>query len=310
MSGARILLTGASGFVGSYVLRQFVESGTEVMAVVRRPGQAWRIAEQLPRVEVLECGLDDVPALERGIAAYRPTHVVHLAWSGVLGKDRNDPTQHVNVFYTMRLLEISLKAGARHFIGLGSQAEYGPCQARIDENTPTSPTTMYGASKLAACILAARLCELSNARFAWLRLFSSYGPRDNPEWMIPYLALKLLHRERPAVTPAEQRWDYIYIEDAAAAIVACALSESAHGIFNLGSGSAPRLRDIIERVRDAVDPSLPVGFGEVAYRPDQVMHLEADIRRLTDATGWSPRVDISEGISRTVEWYRKHDAAH
>jgi len=307
----KVLLTGASGFVGSNVLRQLVaRPGDEVAALLRHPEEAWRIREELPKVHVVRAGLDDGEALEKGIASFAPSHVIHLAWAGVFGKDRNDASQYANVHRSMRLLDVALRSGARHFIGLGSQAEYGPCQARIDESTPTAPTTMYGAAKLATCIMASRLCELSGARFAWLRLFSSYGPQDSPEWMIPYLALKLLHRERPAVTAAEQRWDYVYVEDAAAGIVAVARSDSAHGIFNLGSGTAPRLRDIIERVRDTIDPALAIGFGEVAYRPDQVMHLEADITRLTRATGWRPQVDLAEGTRRTVDWYRKHDAGH
>jgi len=308
---ARILLSGAAGFIGAGVLRQLVaEGGVEVAAIVRNPESAWRASDELARVRVLRVDLADGGALEKAVRSFAPTHLLHLAWSGVLGKDRNDAAQHVNVFHSIRLLEIALAAGAKHFIGLGSQAEYGPCQARIDESTATSPTTMYGAAKLATSLMAGRLCELAGARFAWLRLFSSYGPRDNPEWMIPYLALSLLRGERPAVTAAEQRWDYIYVDDAAAAIVAVARSDAASGAFNLGSGSAPRLRDIIEKVRDAIDPALPIGFGEVPYRPDQVMHLEADIGRLTKATGWRPKVDLAEGIARTVDWYRTHDAGH
>lgn len=307
----KVLLTGASGFVGSYVLRQLLATpGAQVAALVRDPESAWRIRGELARVQVLRAGLEDGEALRESIEAFRPSHVVHLAWSGVLGRNRNDAAQHLNVFHSMRLLELSLQAGARHFVGLGSQAEYGACQSRIDESAPTAPTTMYGAAKLATCLMASRLCEPSGARFAWLRLFSSYGPRDDPQWMIPYLTLKLLHRERPAVTPAEQRWDYLYVEDAAAAIAAVAASDVASGLFNLGSGTAPRLRDIIETVRDAIDPALPVGFGELPYRADQVMHLEADIARLTRATAWRPKVGLPEGIQRTVEWYRKHDAGH
>jgi UDP-glucose 4-epimerase len=307
----KVLLTGASGFVGSYVLRQLIATpGVEVAALVRDPQSAWRIRDALAAVRVISGGLEDADRLEDALASFRPSHVVHLAWAGVLGRDRNDAAQHVNVFHSMRLLELALRHGARHFVGLGSQAEYGPCQARIDESTPTAPTTIYGAAKLSTCLMAARLCELSGARFAWLRLFSSYGPADSPEWMIPYLTLKLLRRERPAVTAAEQLWDYIFVEDAAAAIVAAARADGAHGVFNLGSGIAPRLRDIIEMVRDEIDPALPVGFGEVAYRPDQVMHLEADIGRLTRATAWRPKVPLAEGIKRTVAWYRTHDAGH
>jgi UDP-glucose 4-epimerase len=302
----KVLLTGASGFIGSYVLRRLLADGVEVGALLREPGKAWRIANDLARVRVFPAGLEDERRVDRALAEFQPTHVVHLAWSGVLGKNRNDAAQYQNAFLSMGLLDKAIENGARHFIGLGSQAEYGPCQARIDETTRTSPTTLYGAAKLSTCLMAERLCELSDVRFAWLRLFSSYGPQDSPEWLIPYLTLKLLNRERPSVTAAEQRWDYVYVDDAAAAIVDVAKAGTARGVFNLGSGSAPRLRDIIEGVRDAIDPSLPIGFGEVPYRPDQVMHLEADITRLAQATGWRPRVELPEGISRTVDWYRTH----
>jgi UDP-glucose 4-epimerase len=306
----RVLLTGASGFVGSYVLRELLRrESAEVTALVRDPGAAWRIRDDLSAVNVVRMALEDA-GLAKMIRSLAPTHVIHLAWSGVLGKNRNDPAQHENVSSSMRLLALSLEAGAKHFIGLGSQAEYGLCKLRVDEATPTAPTTMYGAAKLATCLMASRLCQIYEARFAWLRLFSAYGPRDHPDWMIPYLTLKLLHGEKPSLTKAEQRWDYLYVEDAAAAIVAAAANDQACGIFNLGSGSAPRLRDIIEKVRDAIDAALPIGFGEVPYRPDQIMHLEADIAKLRCATGWQPKVDAAEGINRTVDWYRKHDDAH
>lgn len=304
----KILLTGASGFLGSCVLRQLLEMpGVEVAALVRRPGDAWRIREPLQRIRVIPFGLDDGMALAQAVASFRPSHVIHLAWSGVAGRNRNDAAQHVNVFETLRLLDLALGAGASVFVGLGSQAEYGPCRSRIDESTPVHPTTMYGTAKLATALLAERLCTLSGARFAWLRLFSSYGPRDHPEWMLPYLIGELLERRRPAVTAAEQRWDYLFVDDAAAAVVAAARSDSAQGVFNLGSGAAHPLRRIIEMARDEIDPDLPIGFGEVPYRPDQVMHLEADVSRLAAATGWRPKVDLGEGIRRTVHWHRHGD---
>jgi nucleoside-diphosphate-sugar epimerase len=88
------------------------------------------------------------------------------------------------------------------------------------------------------------------------------------------------------------------------------LESEAAGVFNLGSGKPCVLRDFILKVRDSIDPALPLGFGEVAYRCDQVMNLTADIGRLKAATGWSPEVSLTEGIRRTVEWYREQGATH
>ena len=136
-----------------------------------------------------------------------------------------------------------------------------------------------------------------------MRLFSSYGPGDDPSWLIPSLILKLLADERPALTAGEQKWDYIYAADAAEAILQTAVSPNAEGIFNLGSGQARPLREIIETVRDLVRPGAPLGFGEVPYRPDQVMFLEANIDRLKRLADWSPRTLLAEGLRRTVVFY-------
>lgn len=306
----KVMLTGASGFLGSYVLRRLVQGGdADVLALLRDPESAWRAADVMARANVLRADLGDEDTYSRAVREFAPTHLVHLAWEGVAGSSRNDRAQWRNLERTLRLLEHALDAGAAHFVGLGSQAEYGPCARRIDESQATRPTTLYGAAKLATCILAERMCAAAGARFAWLRLFSSYGPMDNPDWMIPYLARALLRGERPQVTRAEQRWDYVYVEDAAGAVEAVARNPQARGVFNLGSGTAPSLRDVIETIRGEIDPGAPIGYGEVPYRPDQVMHLEADIARLTGATGWKPRMPLAEGIRRTVDWYRQNAAA-
>jgi UDP-glucose 4-epimerase len=197
------------------------------------------------------------------------------------------------------------RVGAKTWLGLGSQAEYGPCQEIISENYTPRPTTLYGVSKLTTQMLGERLCQEYGIRFAWLRLFSSYGPKDNPDWLIPYLIRSLMQNEIPKLTAAEQLWDYIYAEDVASAIRAVLESNSANGVFNLGSGNAYMLKNIIEMIRDYVAPGTPLGFGQIGYRLDQVMHLQADISKLNLATGWLPQVEIERGIKETIAWYTR-----
>ena len=144
----------------------------------------------------------------------------------------------------------------------------------------------------------------SSRTFTWLRLFSCYGPDDNPLWLVPYLIARLLRGERPRLTAAEQVWDYLYVDDVATAVIG-ALDTGACGIFNLGSGEARPLREIIVKIRDAIDPALALGFGEVPYRPDQVMHLEADIGAFSAATGWRPTISLDQGIGATTAWHRE-----
>ena len=300
----RIFLTGASGFVGSFFLRNLLRSGDHQVAIIlRNPESAWRIQDVMIGATLIRGELNNLRDIESQVRDFQPTAFVHLAWDGVSGKDRNASSQWRNIPATLELVEMASRVGAKHWIGLGSQAEYGPCQDKINETTETKPTTLYGVSKLAACTLSERLCQELGIRHAWLRLFSSYGPSDHPDWLIPYLAKALLAGEKPSLTAAEQLWDYINVEDVAAAILAVLDTHEAVGIFNLGSGQTLKLRSLIEKIRDLINPSLPLGFGDVPYRPDQVMHLEADIARLTRLAGWLPKVDIDSGIRATIDWY-------
>ena len=300
----RVILTGATGFLGSHVVRCLLNHGCSVAVVQRPQSDPWRLSGVLPHLRVIGADLESISAVTNEILAFRPDVVVHLAWYGVGNEYRNDPHQVRNIQLSLALLEVAHRAGCSAWVGLGSQAEYGIQDRIISEDSPTHPVTLYGAAKLAACLLAQRLCELHGMRFVWLRLFSAYGAADNPSWMIPYVILTLLRGNRPALTAGVQRWDYLFAEDAAEAIYRASTAPSVQGIFNLGSGQAHTVRSIAERIRDEIDPRLPLGFGEKPYGPGQIMHLQADISRLRLAIGWSPTVGHDEGIPRTVEWFR------
>lgn len=300
----RIFVTGASGFVGAAVVRQLVAEGRQVAVLLRTSSNPWRISNLLSQVQLIQGELSHLDAVADQLRAFAPQAVAHMAWEGVKGSDRNNPIQLGNVQATFTLYQLAQRVGATYMVGLGSQAEYGPCAGRIHESTPTRPTTVYGATKLCTGLALDRLASAGGLPFGWLRLFSTYGPADDPSWLIPYVTLQLLQGKRPALTAAEQIWDYLHVDDVAAAVVA-AIDHQACGLYNLGSGRALPLRQIITSVRDQTNPALPLGFGEVPYRPDQVMHLEADISALTKATGWHPKVNMEAGICSTVNWYRK-----
>ena len=299
----RALLTGAAGFVGSAVLRRMVDQGRAVAVLLRGTTDTHRIDGLLAHATVIRGDLGRLDDVRDAVVAFAPECVVHLAWQGVLGGDRNSVVQLENIPAALALHLLAAAVGCRRFVGMGSQAEYGPQAGRIAEDTPTRPTTLYGAAKLATGIVLERAAATRGDSCAWLRLFSSYGPGDDPSWLIPYVVDRLLAGERPSLTAAEQVWDYVHVDDAAAAVTAMADVDAA-GVFNLGSGVATPLREIITTVRDAVDPSLPLGFGELPYRPDQVMHLEADVSRLSHATGWAPAIPLADGLRGVVAHHR------
>lgn len=302
----KIFITGASGFIGSFLFKSLLRKGSyKIALLLREPEKAWRIQEDINHADLVIKGeLETSETYKDSILDFQPDVVVHLAWKGVGNADRNSFYQWENVPEMYELMNVAHDSGAHTFIGLGSQAEYGPLNARISEGSITEPTTIYGASKLAACNYGRILAHSLGMRFGWLRLFSSYGPMDQPGWLLPYLINTFLRSESPNVTSAEQRWDYIYVQDVVDAIISLIESPKADGVFNLGSGEAHQLRSIIEMARDLVNPSLPINFGAIPYRADQVMHLEADISKLSLATGWSPKVSLEEGLGNAVAWWK------
>jgi len=301
----RALVTGATGFVGSYLVELLVRQGHTVAVLRRESTRPWRIAEVLPRVTSILSDWEHPAAAAAEITRFAPDTVFHAGWYGVAGAYRNDPEQIThNVQSTAALVSLAAEAGCQAFVALGSQAEYGPQNRILTESDPTQPTSTYGVAKLCALQASRRLARQTGMRFAWIRIFSLYGPRDNPDYMIPTLVEKLLRREKPPLTAGEQLWDYLYVQDAAEAIAGVAQTSEAEGIFNLGSGRAETIRQTVEQIRDLIDPALPLGFAEVPYRPDQVMHLQADISRLSAATDWTPRTTLADGLAQTIEWHR------
>lgn len=299
------LVTGASGFLGSALVRHLLSRGHEVAVLLRPGGTPVRLRDCLDQVRPVYGDLENTELLRQAIQHQPIDAVVHLAWFGVTAEFRHSPQQiSQNLVGTLAIWEAARAAGCRVWVGLGSQAEYGPCSGILREDMFPKPATAYGVAKLAAGMSTAKMSELAHIRHVWLRLLSAYGPGDDVRHMLPSVILDLLARKKPALTLGEQVWDYLYVEDAAQAISAV-LEQEVTGVFNLGSGTTDTIRDIVEQIRNMIDPSLPVGFGEVPYRSDQVMHLEADISRLTTATGWRPATSLERGLKQTIEWYRE-----
>lgn len=302
----RVLLTGATGFLGSHVLARLRAADTPVAVLLRPGSDAWRVQELLPGVVQIHGDLGNLRPIEDKVKEFAPTTIIHLAWHGVSNRLRNDPTQFDrNLPCVSALVQLARRVGCQTWIGLGSQAEYGPCDHPITEDTPTCPTSLYGTAKLCAGLIARDLCAQYGIRFVWLRLFSAYGPKDDPGWLIPSVILKLLRGECPPLTEGIQKWDYLHATDVAEAVYVAA-ARDIRVVFNLGSGQAVTVRSIAERIRDLIDPSLPLGVGQVPYRADQVMHLQTDITRFQSATGWLPRVSLDDGLKETVSWFREN----
>ncbi len=300
----KCFVTGATGFVGSHVVRMLVESKIPTAVLVRSKASCHKLVPLLSDVEVFCGDMHDESVLSGALQGFLPDTILHLGWTGVASGNRNETLQLCNLQTSIKLVQLAKNLGVSTIVALGSQAEYGPKESAIDEHSACAPITLYGAVKLASSTIGIQLCKLNEIRFVWLRLFSCFGPGDHSGAMIPSLIATLLAGEKPSLTSARQNWDYLYVEDAARAVIHSALDSKLEGIFNLGSGNAVELRQIIECIRDQIDSSLPLGFGEMEQNRDAPKHLEANIGKLV-ASGWKPDTSLLEGIKTTIEWVKK-----
>ncbi len=296
------VVTGPTGAVGTALCKLLAEEQIKVYAVVHPESKRAEHLKTIDGVRIIPCDAAELSQL----SDIEADAFFHLAWAKTTGQGRNDmPAQIDNIRYTIDAVHAASRLGCKVFVGAGSQAEYGRVDHALTPYTPCFPENGYGMAKLCAGQMSRIECEKLGIDHIWPRILSVYGPHDGENAMIPQVIRKLLSGEKPALTAGEQIWDYLYAGDAAEALYRLALMGKAGRIYPLGSGHAQPLRAYIEALRDAVDPSLPLGFGEVSYGEKQVMHLEADIDALQRDTGFEPETDFAVGSRKTIDWVRE-----
>ena len=302
-------MTGATGFLGANIARALIEGGHECGALARNESGAARLAALAPQAAVYYGDLFGSDSCHEALARFRPDALIHCAWRGVTGAERNDLGQLDNIVASAALAQAAINCGARILIGVGSQAEYGARASAVGEDDPTTPETLYGVAKLATAGAFMALARMEGVRAAWGRVFSLYGPGQDGPWLVPSLMRAFAVGDPLELTKCEQIWEFTHVRDAARGFVSLLESAEAKGAFNVASGAPMRLRDAVLLLRDLVAPGVEPQFGRAPYRPDQVMHLEAKIDRIRAVTGWAPETDLKEGFAETVAAYSQRRKA-
>jgi nucleoside-diphosphate-sugar epimerase len=252
----KAIITGATGFLGFSFLKELIHNKIYVYALCRKNSSRISRLNNLPNVTMIEADLnclDDVNGLEECDTFY------HLAWEG----ERNDfEKQYRNVEMAVNCLKLSSKLGCKRFICTGSQAEYGSTNELITEETPLKPTTAYGACKAAAYYLTSDLAKRLKTEHVWARVFSAYGPNDNPNSLIPYLIENLqLKNEATLQTDGEHIWNYLYEEDVARALRLLGQNEGISGTYNVASCESKPLKEYVEALHKVINADSVVRYG-------------------------------------------------
>ena len=293
-----IIVTGATGAVGSAVVRRAIAKGKDVTCIVHRNSKRLGNLPQSDRVHIVECDLHDYKTLSLD-GQYNA--FIHLSWEKTFGASRDDAeVQTRNIQYTLDAVQLAHRSGCSVFVGAGSQAEYGVQSVDLTPDLPVKPESGYGIAKYAAGKLSAMLCGNFGMRQCWVRILSVYGPNDGANSLISYLIREFKAGNSPQLTKCEQMWDYLYADDAADAILAVAEKGKDGKAYPLGSGCGRRLSEYVEDIRNAINPTIEAQFGAKDYYPHQPMHMVADITELSLDTGWRASISFEEGIARLI----------
>lgn len=298
LGGARVLVTGASGLIGSHVLPILERESADVVAVSRAPrsdegGAEWR-----------RCDFSQAGAAATMVTSVGPEVIIHLAGAvrGERALDAVAPTLQTNLVATVELLEAATRVGAQRIVLSGSLLEEpagsGP------QAVPSSP---YGASRWAAGAYARMFHTLFDSPVVILRPSFAYGPGQEPTKLISHVITSLLGGGSPHLSSGERFLDCVYAEDVAQACVDAASAAAVEGrTIDIGTGVLTSVREIVESIVEALGPTegRPV-FGALAVRPLE-QSVEVDVDETARVLGWRAATGLEEGLRRTVAWFRDH----
>ena len=278
--------------------------GDAVTALIMENSPIRHRIEGLENVTIVEGDLGDWETLAESLPS-EPTAFFHLAWAGVSPEGRNSvEVQLPNIELCLNAARLAHKIGAQRFILPGSTTEY-PYSDIINEQALPCPLNAYGAAKVSARFLCQSLCESLGLPYIYMVITGVYSADRVDNNVIYYTIASLLEGKRPAFTALSQLWDYVHIDDVMLAMKLIAQKGKAGAFYVIGHGDNWPLANYIYAIRDAIDPSAPMGVGEVPYKDGKIPSSCVDLTALRQDTGFEPRIPFSEGILGVIEKVRE-----
>ena len=295
--GKKVLITGASGFIGSHLCRRLSESDVELHAISRV-----KRSECDSKLQWWQGDLSDSVMTREFVRAIQPDVIFHLAShvKGARSVGNVMPTFRSNLLSTVNILTVASEVGCRRIVLTNSLEE-------PDLGDPTSiPSSPYAAAKWASSGYARMFHALYQLPVVILRLFMVYGPaQQDLGKLIPYVTLCLLRGEVPKLTSGRRDVDWIYVDDVVDGIVAAAEASNVEGkTIDIGSGELVSIRNVVEYLVRLTNSTIQPVYGTLAERPLEQVR-KANVAAALTQIGWKPKTRLREGLENTVNWFRE-----
>ena len=306
--GRRVLVTGATGFVGSHVVRRLLGDGAHVVALSSSVSHTSppRLADVMADIEMVEGNICDASSVAHAVAVARPELVIHLAAFTHVGRSfyRLDENIQTNVQGTVNLLQ-ALDGDYERFVYIGSGDVYGDGPAPFQEEQPVAPVSPYAVSKYAA----ERFCRMFHQAYAWpivcLRPFNAFGPWQSVDRVVPELIVAGLTGKPLLMTDGRQTREFTFVEDVADAFVLGLTKPGIDGeVLNVCRGEEVSMRTLALTVAELLGGGLEPDFGALPYRPNEIWRMVGDSSRTERLLGWRATTSLADGLAHTIDWYR------
>ena len=304
----RVILTGGTGFVGANLVRRLLHDGHEVHLLVRPNYQPWRIEQIRSDVRLHELHLHDSEAVSRVVSQIRPDWVFHLAAHGAYSWQTDwEQMVRTNIQGTMSLVSACLKTGFEAFVNTGSSSEYGFKDHAPAESEPVEPNSHYAVTKVAATLLCRQTAQSQRVHLPTLRLYSVFGPYEDPGRLLPNLILHGLKGELPPLVDPDVARDFVYVDDVVEAyLLAANVCTPEWGpIYNIGTAVQTTLREVVTVAREAMNIRAEPVWSSMPNRQWDANVWVSDNRKIRAQLNWQPQHTFAEGFRLMLDWFRQ-----
>jgi nucleoside-diphosphate-sugar epimerase len=310
LGGARVLVTGATGFIGSHLCRRLLDGGAEVHALTSTVSSVYpvRLVDIRDRITLHGGNLNDSGAMDSVVERADPSVVFHLGAYTHVGKswERVDECIQTNIHGSVNLLQALARSSYERFVYTSTSEVYGDVAVPFQEDAVVDPLSPYSVSKYAG----ERFCRMLHRGRGWpivvVRPFNAYGPAQSPDRVIPEIIVKALRGERLAMTEGHQTREFNYVDDLADGFVRAATVSGIEGeVFNIGGGEELSMRDLATTILTLMGDPIVAEFGALPERPTEIWSMRADVTKATKVLGLSPARPLRDGLEQTIAWYRR-----
>ena len=304
-----VLLTGGTGFVGANLALRLLREGHRVALLVRPGCATWRLQAFADDVTLVEADLTEAKSVIKAVHSVHPDWIFHLAAYGAYPHQQDlKAMEQTNVAGLVNLAEAALKEGFESFINAGSSSEYGSKDFPPSEDELLEPNSDYAWTKACATQFCRSIAQRRDTYMPTLRLYSVYGPYEQPSRFVPSLIARGLRGELPPLADASVARDFIYVDDVCDAFVQVAAKRGTDpgAVYNVGTGIQSTLADVVEIARRRLPIRGEPSWGSMPNRSWDVPVWVADNSKILNELDWLPRHTLAEGFGKFLDWFLAH----